>query len=319
MTRDQPKPASAPTLAKLPLAALRVFGAVAAQRSFSAAGEQLNLSTSAVSMQIRALEDYLQVRLFQRSSHFVELTAEGARLRPFVERGLEELEQGFRMVRAERSSGVLVISLLSSFLHRWLLPRLPRFHAAHPDIDLRMQTSTALADFTRSEVHLAIRMGAGAWPRLHSELLFREWLVPVCTPQLLQRHGPLRRGTGTGSFPLCYGVSEPWSIWNDVAAPERRNVEHWPVKGTAYDDSAAIVTACEHGQGLALARWSLVADAIASGRLVAASDEVVPYFFDCHLVCPPAFLEMTKVAAFRSWLVATARAAPQPEAFSLRC
>src|SRR6187551_2458230 len=112
--------------ARLPLAALRVFAAVAARRSFSGAAELLNLSTAAVSMQVKALEDYLQVRLFVRNPKSVDLTAEGERLVPFVERGLGELEQGFRAVKAERSGGVLVVSLLTSFLHRWLLPRLPK-------------------------------------------------------------------------------------------------------------------------------------------------------------------------------------------------
>src|SRR5688572_23518696 len=92
---------------RLPLAALRVFAAVAAKRSFSAAAESLNLSTAAVSMQVKALEEYLQVRLLRRDSKGVELTVEGERLVPFVERGLSELEQGFRAVKADRSGGVL--------------------------------------------------------------------------------------------------------------------------------------------------------------------------------------------------------------------
>jgi LysR family transcriptional regulator, glycine cleavage system transcriptional activator len=322
-TRRPPEPGSdkraAPALTRLPLAALRVFGAVAAHRSFSAAGEQLNLSTSGVSMQIRALEDYLQVPLFRRSSHFVELTAEGERLRPFVERGLDELEQGFRMVRAERAGGVLVISLLASYLQRWLLPRLPQFHAAHPEIDLRLQTSTGLTDFARSEVHVAIRMGVGPWPRLHSQQLCREWLVPVCTPGLLAQHGTVERGSDTGAYPLLHGVSEPWSVWHDATDPKSaQRAEQWPMKGTAFDDSAAILSACEQGLGLALARWSLVVDSLANGTLVAASSQVAPYYFNSHFVCPPAYLEMSKVAAFHGWLLEAMSLVPQPAAFNLR-
>ena len=129
--------------ARLPLAALRVFACVAARRSFSGAAETLHLSTAAVSMQIKALEEYLQVQLLRRTSHRVELTAEGERLVPFVQRGLDELEQGFNTVRAARSGGVLVVSLLTSFMHSWLVARLPDFFATHPEIDLRLQCSTS--------------------------------------------------------------------------------------------------------------------------------------------------------------------------------
>lgn len=305
--RSATKPARAakpqPAFAKLPLAALRVFGAVAAQRSFSTAAETLNLTTSAVSMQIRTLEDYLQVRLFHRSSHHVDLTAEGERLLPFVTRGLEELEQGFRMVRAGRSAGVLVVTLLTSYLQRWLLPRLPSFHQAHPRIDLRLQSGSRLVDFSRSDVHVAIRMGSGNWPRLHIEKLSDEWLVPVCAPALLKRHGPIAGPGGVNDYPLLHSSSEPWQMWTE-GLKVLNGWDYWPQNGSAYDDSVAVLSAAEGGQGLALARWSLVSDMLDSGRLVAASDAVIPYFYQYYFVCPKAYLEMDKVAQFRSWLIA---------------
>lgn len=293
---------------RLPLAALRVFAAVASQRSFSIAAESLNLSTAAVSMQIKALEDYLQVRLLLRGSRGVDLTAEGERLIPFVQRGLDELEQGFRMVRAERAGGVLVVSALSSFLNQWLVARLPEFISANPDIDLRVQCSTQLTDFARSDVHVAIRMGRGRWPPLHVEKLFDEYLVPLCTPAMLDRHGMLGGPGPLGDHPVLHSSSEPWEMWTH----RRDYSEIWPERGAAFDDSAAILTAAARGQGLVLSRWSLAQLELAGGRLVRASNSAIRYGLDCYLVCPVAYLQMRKVRVFRDWLVAQAATIPVP-------
>jgi DNA-binding transcriptional LysR family regulator len=299
--------------ARLPLAALRVFAAVAARRSFSSAAELLNLSTAAVSMQIKTLEQYLEVRLFLRGPHHVELTAEGERLVPFVERGLGELEQGFRLLRADRGGGALVVSMLPSFLHSWLLPRLPRFHAAHPEIDLRLQCTPELADFGRAEVHAAIRVGEGRWPNLHAEKLFDEWLIPVCAPALLARHGMLEGPGTTRDYPLLHSISEPWTMWLEGATLRTcRTDAGWPASGAAFDDSVAILSAAVQGRGLVLARWSLADAFITSGQLVPACGAVIPHSFDAWFVCPTGYLQMRKVERFREWLVDEARRAARP-------
>ena len=185
--------------ARLPLNAVRVFEAVAARGSFRAAAEALHVTTAAVSMQIKSLEDYLQVELFRRGARAVHLTAEGQSLLPYVRRGLDELEQGFRTVKSGRG-GALVISLLASFLQKWLLERLPAFQHAHPEVDLQIRTSMELVDFARDDVHVAIRYGRGGWPRVHAEQIMDEWLVAVCTPALLKRYGRLPGVGGTGGI-----------------------------------------------------------------------------------------------------------------------
>jgi LysR family glycine cleavage system transcriptional activator len=304
------------THARLPLAALRVFASVAARRSFSGAAESLNLSAAAVSMQVKALEDYLQVKLLRRSSHSVELTAEGEQLVPFIQRGLDELEQGFRTVRASRSGGVLVLSVLSSFLHSWLTSRLPDLFGRHPEIDLRLQCSPQLTDFARSDVHVAVRMGRGRWPRLHVEKLFDEYLVPLCSPALLARHGKLAGPGPLGTHPLLHSSTEPWEMWTERLfwTLNSTSSERWPERGAAFDDSVAILGAAAHGQGLVLSRWSLAQPFLDSGQLVRASDVAIRYGFDCYFVCPPAYLEMDKVQAFRRWLLEHAATMPVPEA-----
>jgi len=301
--RERPSARSA----RLPLNAVRVFEAVATQRSFSAAADALHVTTAAVSMQIKSLEQYLQVRLFRRNRRDVQLSPEGESLLPYVRRGLDELELGFRAVKTARS-GALVISVLGSFLQRWLLPRLPAFRETHPKVDLQIRASNAVVDFARDDVHVAIRFGRGSWPRLHAEWLMDEWLVAVCTPALLKRHGRLRGPGDTGDYPLLHSSSEPWDIWltgNDEGR------ELWPVTGTVFDDSAAVVHAAEQGQGLALARWSLAADQIAKGQVVLAHPHGLRFARCYYFVCPESYLALPKVIAFREWLAAVAAASPK--------
>jgi LysR family glycine cleavage system transcriptional activator len=294
--------------ARLPLNAVRVFEAVAAQRSFSAAAEALHVTTAAVSMQIKSLEQYLQVRLFRRNRRDVQLTTEGESLLPFVRRGLDELEIGLRAIKSARD-GALVISVLGSFLQAWLLPRLATFCETHPNIDLQIRASAALVDFARDDVHVAIRFGRGGWPRLHAERLMDDWVVPVCTPELFKRYGRLRGPGDTGEYPLVHSSSEPWDIWltgND------EDKELWPATGTAFDNSVAVVHAARQGLGLALARWSLAADDIAKGHVVLAHPQALRFARSYYFVCPEPYLTLPKMAAFREWLLAVAESSPKP-------
>src|SRR5262249_52749393 len=155
----------------------------------SRAANSLGVTIGAVSMQIRALEEYLRAPLFRRRGRVVQLTGEGERLLPKVRASLEALERAIDELRMEGRSGPLIVSMLASFLQQWLLSRLPDFNEKHPAIDLRLHTSASLVDFVRSDVHIAIRFGTGQWPQLHAEKLMDEWLVPVCSPKLLARHG----------------------------------------------------------------------------------------------------------------------------------
>src|SRR5688572_595817 len=173
---------SAKSPRRLPLASLRVFVATAEHLSFSRAASILGVTIGAVSMQIRALEEYLSAPLFRRRGRVVQLTGEGERLLPKVKSSLEALERAVDEARADGRTGPLMVSMLASYLQQWLLPRLPDFNEKHPDIDLRLHTSASLVDFLRSEVQIAIRFGTGQWPQLHAEKLLDEWLVPVCSP-----------------------------------------------------------------------------------------------------------------------------------------
>ena len=133
-----------------------------------------------------------------------------------------------------------------------------------------------MLDLVRDDQHAAIRLGTGEWPGVTGEKLLDEWLVPVCTPELYAKHGPLKRREDIGRYPLVHSTSEPWTAW----LLERKAVDDTtsPFTGTRVDDSAAVVRLALQGLGLALARWSLAGDDVAAGRLVVASDEAAQLF-----------------------------------------
>jgi LysR family transcriptional regulator, glycine cleavage system transcriptional activator len=296
------------------LSSLRVFVAAAQDLSFSRAAQNLGVTTAAVSMQIRALEEYLRLPLFVRRGRTVHLTGEGARLLPRIQSALSELERALDEARQDRRSGALTVSMLSSFLQQWLLPRLPDFEHRHAEVDLRVHTSVAPVDFLHSDVQLAIRMGDGKWPQLNVQKLMDDWLVPVCTPRLLERHGPLATPKDLEKHKLLHSKSEPWDTWIKGEDPALWR-ELWAERGSTLDDSTALLRMAQVGQGLALTRWSLVCGDVAQGQLVLASRRVVKMKRAYFLVCPHAYAQLEKLVIFRDWICAQARSyAPPPGA-----
>ena len=303
---------SAKSPRRLPLASLRVFVATAEHLSFSRAAGILGVTIGAVSMQIRALEEYLRAPLFRRRGRVVQLTGEGERLLPKVRSSLEALERAIDEARVDGRTGPLMVSMLASFLQQWLLHRLPDFNERHPEIDLRLETSSSLVDFLRSDVQVAIRFGTGQWPTLHAEKLLEEWLVPVCTPKLLAKHGPVSTAADLKKYRLLHSTSEPWRAWSDGPTLD---IE-WAPSGATFDDSVALIRAAETGQGLVLSRWSLVEREIESGRLAVASRKIVPTDRAYYFVCPQPYCALEKVQAFRIWLAKQAKDAPKPRALA---
>jgi LysR family glycine cleavage system transcriptional activator len=282
---------------RLPLNALRVFEAVATQLSFAEAAERLHVTPAAVSMQVRTLEQYLQVPLFRRTGRSIELTPEGALLLPGVRSGLADLAGAVQQLRRSRTGGEVNVSTLASLLQKWLLPRLPQLRDRHPGLELRIHTSRQPVDFAKSDFHAAIRMSAGPVEGLHSELLLQEWFVLVCSPELYRRLGPVRNGADLKRYPLLRSSDEPWSLWRHPDA-ERE----WKEQGTAFDDSVAVLLAAEQGQGLALTRWCLAAHDIRIGRLAQASPLAVRCPRDYYFVCPEGYLALPKLQRLLAWL-----------------
>ena len=292
---------------RLPLGALRVFEAVATSLSFSAAADALNVTPAAVSQQIKALEGYIQVPLFRRSGRRVEITEEGLELLPAVRAGLEQLESAMQQIKHHRRAGPLQITLLSSFLQIWLLPRIRSFRRKFPNVDLRFHTSRDLVDFSRTTNHVAIRLGRGNYPNLHSEKLLDDWLVPVANPDLIKQYGMIERDGDLRKFPLLESGDEPWRVWTQSS-----EAAAWQSRAPSIDDSAGVLAAAEEGIGYALARWTLVSRSLHKGTLRLAGKGALRYGLSFYFVCPKNFLAMPKVAQFREWIFAAARDFPPP-------
>lgn len=294
---------------KLPLNALRAFEAVAAHLSFTGAAQSLNVTTAAVSSHIKSLEEFLETPLFVRHSRSVRLTPQGARLLPGVQRGMGELTRAVDQLRHDRSTGLLNISLLGSFLQKWLLPRLSDFYQKHPEVDLRFSASRELVDFMQTDFHAAVRYGSGSWPQIQAEKMLDDWVFPVASPALLTQLGPISTLGDLNKYPLLHSASEPWIDWLRRVGGDTTRIERGPI----LDDSASVLAAAEQGHGLVLARWSLVAGDLASGRLVRPSTQSVRQLNSYYFVAPAHNFEVPKVIRFRDWLREVCSQFPPPE------
>jgi LysR family glycine cleavage system transcriptional activator len=292
---------------RLPLNALRVFEAVATRLNFGEAAEALHVTPAAVSQQVKTLEEYLQTPLFRRSGRGVQLTTEGKRLLPGVRRALDELTSAMQNLKRDRESGVVKVSTVSSFLQKWLAPRLGKLRAQHPNIDPVIHTSRETIDFARTDFHAAIRLGGGNYEGLHVERVLDDWLVPVASPQVIKKHGSLPDEGDLSDLPLLHSDALSWAEW---AAD--RSAAHLTPRGAFFDDSAGLLSAAVEGLGFAIVRWSIAAADVAAGRLYLANDRVLPYTGAHWFVCPKEYLALPKLVAFRDWLLAEARAFPLP-------
>jgi len=284
--------------------------AVAEHLNFTRAGEALGVTPGAASLQIRALEGYLCRPLFRRNGRVVTLTTEGAALLPRVQQALGDLERALDDTRGDRSGGPLRVTMLASFLQSWLLPRLPRLRARFPNLNLQVHTSEVMVDLVRDDHHAAIRLGAGPWPGVVCEKLLDEWLVPVCTPALYEKYGPLRRRDDLARYPLVHSTSEPWTAW--LLADKAMDDTTSSFTGARIDDSAAIVRLAVQGFGLALARWSLAGDDVVAGRLVVASNGPLSFFRAYWLVHARHGQNHPGLGMFRDWLLAEMAEFPRP-------
>lgn len=283
----------------VPLNALRTFEAVARHLSFSQGAQELNVTTAAVSSQIRVLEERLNQKLFRRHGRQVSLTAAGRKLFPGVQRGMNELRQAVQRVDADRSEGVLNISMMPSFLQKWLMPRLGGFQEAHADLDLRISADDAPVDFATTDFHAAIRFGPGKWPGLEAERLMGDYVVPVCSLRYLATHGALQGAADLERHDLLYVDSPVLDSWFREVGDYGR-LRHQRL----LNDAPAILLAAELGEGIALSRWSLVARDISAGRLVRPIQRAVKTDWSYYFIAPAHHREMPKVKTFQSWLKA---------------
>ncbi|HLI13598.1 MAG TPA: transcriptional regulator GcvA [Alphaproteobacteria bacterium] len=284
-----------------PLNALRAFEASARLLSFTKAAEELGITPSAISHQIRGLEAYLGVRLFRRTTRALMLTEEGQGYLPALRDAFDGIHAATTRLSARQAIGPLTVSLLSSFAVRWLIPRLPRFQAAHPEIEIRLSTTVRVVDFRREDVDCAIRYGRGHWPGLSADLLRAEDLFPACSPKLTEGPQALKEPRDLARFPRFQVMARPddWRIWLNAAGITGID----PECGPQFETSDMALRAAAEGLGVAIGGSALVEDDLRKGRLIApfgfrlASDS--GYYF----VTPEDRCDQPKIAAFRDWLL----------------
>ena len=284
---------------------LRAFEAAARHLSFTAAASELNVTQTAISHQIRRLEDELGIRLFVRQNRSLTLTVEAKEYLPGIRAAFNDLRLATDRLLRKDGGRVLTVSTLASFAAKWLLPRLSSFQQAHPEIDVRITSSTSLVDFRRDDVDAAIRYGRGHWAGLRADWLTADELFPVCSPELLQGDRPLRCPEDLAHHTLLHssgGYDDDWRLWL-TAAGLPSDISKQP--GLSFDLILMTVQAAIDGLGVAMGRTSYVEGDIAKGRLVVPFKIALPADAGFYLVSPQARAESAKLSAFRKWLLAS--------------
>ena len=291
--------------ARLPsLNGLRAFEAAARHLSFTLAASELNVTQTAISHQIRRLEEELGIRLFVRQNRALTLTPEARDYLPGVRAAFNDLRLATDRLLRKDDDKVLTVSTLASLAAKWLLPRLTDFQEQHPGIDVRITTSTSLVDFQRDNVDAAIRYGRGQWPGLRADWLMADELFPVCSPSLLRGDKPLRQPEDLRGYPLLHtsnANSDDWRLWL-TAAGLPGDIARQP--GITFDMIFMTIQAAIDGIGVAMGRTSYVQDDIAKGRLVVPFKIALPADAGFYLVAPEGRREAPKLAAFREWMIA---------------
>jgi LysR family glycine cleavage system transcriptional activator len=293
--------------ARLPsLNGLRAFEAAARHLSFTQAASELNVTQTAISHQIRRLEEELGIRLFIRKNRALALTPQARDYLPGVRAAFNDLRLATDRLLRKGDDNVLTISTLASLAAKWLLPRLTAFQEAHPGIDVRITTSTALVEFRNGDVDAAIRYGRGNWPGLRAEWLMADEVFPVCSPALLSGKRPLHTPEDLRDHVLLHSTnnSDDWRQWL-TAAGLPSDLSKQP--GITFDLILMTVQAAIDGIGVAMGRTSYVQDDIAKGRLVVPFNIALPADAGFYLVSPEGMAEPPKLKAFRQWLLASAK------------
>ncbi len=280
---------------------LRAFEAAARHLSFTNAALELNVTQTAISHQIRRLEEELGLRLFERKNRSLALTPKAAEYLPGIRAAFQDLRFATDRLLRKDDDKVLTISLMTSLATKWLLPRLSSFQEQHPDIDVRITTSAELVDFRRGDVDAAIRYGRGQWKDLHADWLMADQMFPVCSPALLKGPNALKKPEDIARFTLLHTTSynDDWRLWLTAAGLPTEIAKN---PGLTFDLSFMTVQAAIDGIGIAIGHTSFVQDDIAKGRLVAPFDVTLPQDAGYYFVAPEENAKLPKIVAFGEWL-----------------
>ena len=281
--------------------ALRAFEAAARHLSFTRAAEELNVTQAAVSQQVKALESRLGIPLFRRVHNRLFLTYAGQAWLPKLRAGFDLLASGTEELHIYDQGASLTVRVPSSFSIQWLVPRLDRFHSRYPTIEIRLIALERAQDMDGAVIDLDIRNGTGDWPGLESNILMRENVFPVCSPQTAAGERPLRDPKDLSGHELLHvsGYRADWRMWFDRAGLKDFDVS----RGPYFDQSITAIHAAINGLGVVLGRSPLVAGDLAAGRLVAPFDIELAGENAYWITVPPSLAKRPHIVAFRDWLL----------------
>lgn len=283
---------------------LRTLECIIRHMSYQKAAEELHVSPSAVSQQIKRLELQWGVRFFQRVSNQLILTDAGRSSAALLQDGMRLFEKAAQRIEEARATKSVRLSVAPSFAAKWLIPRLGGFRDHHPDIDLRIDVSMDLADFQQSDLDIAIRYGRGRYSGLESELLAREVVFPVCSPLILPSSGTLRPDE-LCKMVLLHDESmevDPdcpnWSAWLASVG-----LDHFDCRGgLRINQSSLVIDAAVAGRGVALAKRILAIDDLRDGRIVRPFEKETVVQSGYYFVYPREHISLRNVAIFRDWV-----------------
>lgn len=294
-----------------PLNPLRAFEVAARHSSFTRAADELFVTPSAVSHQVKTLEEHLAIPLFLRESKTLTLTAAGRAYLPAVQQAFHLLADATRRLSDELAP-VLRVDIPPTFAAKWLIPRLDRFVKAHPEIDIRVSTDSGPLDFTRNDYDLAIRFGRGHYPDLHAEMCLAVNVFPVCSPALMEGPHPLREPSDLRHHTLLHDASTyadasnpHWATWLRHAGVEDIDAS----RGLSFTPSHLVINAAIDGLGVALAKDGWVGQDLAQGRLVRPFDISLPVESAYYMLFPSHRAKDVRIATFADWLRNEAAAA----------
>ncbi|MEM7207526.1 MAG: transcriptional regulator GcvA [Pseudomonadota bacterium] len=286
-----------------PIAALRALESASRHLSYTRAAEELFVTQSAISHQIRHAEELWDLKLFERRGRQLVLTEAGQIISPIIRDFIVKVSSTVENLQERESGTALRVTLLQSFAFKWLVPRLGHFNKRRPDVDVWLSTSEDLVDLSLANADVGIRLGRGDWDNVYHELLLSEYVFPVCSPQFLEDNGKPGSPEDLLEYPLlrrsAVDICPRWKDWFKDAGIELTLMAH----GAKFPGTALAVQAAIDHQGVALARSAHVLEDLVAGRLVnmfpnVISRSPVSYYF----ACTPGRENEPDIAAFRHWL-----------------
>lgn len=285
---------------RTPLNPIRTFEVAARRMSFTAAAEELGVSQVAVSRQIRALEEYLEVSLFERSHRAIKLTENGERLFPAVNKALDDIDRAVAAVNMRGRRDVLSVHTHTTFGQRWLIPRLQRFHDRFNSIEIRL-TASAHPTIDKQATQAVIRTGTGDFEGCDAEFLAPVELIPVCAKQLTSSWKIKDSPDNLAKHTLLHSFARPddWAMW--LASAGVKDID--ATRGLKFENSVLAYEAALQGIGVAMGVRVLVSQYLRLGSLVAPFKHVLPLNLGYYLLIPRSRRLAPGMRDFRNWLL----------------